>query len=245
MTDAPRRRRRRAMPARSGTIAEGLPNDPSQDPEVADLNETVEERAAAPAQGDDSEAFNPANRLREVGQRATGYEREYRLKLIHRLLMRGIPLDTIANQLMVSVDTVERDRREIGQRLRKQASTMDANEMIGDTMAFYGETQAMALKMASSDKTPLNTKLAAIRTALSSRNDRHRFLQASGVFDALQFSTDEDGSSNDLDRLMQLTERLIESDDITDDLADMEGIDQDEVMIANFEEEQEMDIKIF
>jgi hypothetical protein len=44
---------------------------------------------------------------------------------------------------------------------------------------------------------------------------------------------------------MQLTERLIESDDITDELADMEGIDQDDVMLASLEEEQEMDIKIF
>jgi hypothetical protein len=250
MPNETRRRRRRSTfgSSSAGTIAEGLPLDAAYDAEVSDLdtdtpiNEQVSALATAPRPRDE---FTPSGRMREVGDRASKYEKEYRLKLLHRLLLRGIALDVIAQELNVSIDTVLRNRRELYHMLRQQASQLDANSLVGETIGFYAETQAMSLKMASGEKTPQNIKLAAIRTALSSRNDRHRFYQASGVFDVLQYTSAEDSSTSDLDLLMKLTERLIESDDITDDMAEREGVDADDVLIAGLEHENELDIHLF
>lgn len=193
MVDETRRRRRRSIGgSRSGTLAEGLPLAISDDAEMDGLNATDtainEQVSALAATPRAREEFTPSGRMREVGDRASKYEKEYRLKLLHRLLLRGIALDVIAEQLNVSIDTVLRNRRELYHMLRQQASQLDANSLVGETIGFYAETQAMSLKMASGEKTPQNIKLAAIRTALSSRNDRHRFYQASGVFDVLQYT---------------------------------------------------------
>ena len=153
MTEVRRRRRRFPDGASPTPRVEGAVDDGSDDPEVEDLNEEMIASApAVPSPNPDSKAFTPANRLRQVGERATGYEREYRLGLLHRLLMRKLPLDSIAQELQVSVHTVMRDRKELHRRLRTQASQLDANGLIGETLGFYSEIQGMALRMASSSK---------------------------------------------------------------------------------------------
>lgn len=243
---AERRRRRRMPMGGSATRAEGQPLDINEDSEVADLDlnahveQIPQQRAVDPVRDLEN---TPAARLSEVGGRASSYEREYRLKLLNRLLMRGIPLDVIAQELGISVDTVSRDRAELGRRLRAQASNLDANTLIGETIAFYEETQAMAMKVASDRKVPINSKLAAIRTALTSRNDRHRFFTASGVFDVLQFSASEDGNSSDLEKLMALTSKMLEDDSEVSHLAAEHGIDETEDLIDEMESVQ--DIRLF
>jgi hypothetical protein len=244
-----RRRRRRIPTGGSSTRAEGQPLDIGEDDEMEglmDLNEHVEDIPAQRARDPRAELENtPAARLSTVGGKANTYEREYRLKLLHRLLMRGIPLDIIANEMKVSVDTVIRDRQELGRRLRSQASSLDANTLIGETLAFYEETQSMAMKMASDRKIPTNSKLAAIRTALSSRNDRHRFLTASGVFDVLQYSPSENSNSSDLERLMELTHRLLADDQKVSHLAEENNISEDSMVTDDDEEEHEQDLRLF
>jgi len=53
-------------------------------------------------------------------------------------------------------------------------------------------------------------KLAAMRTALASHNDKHRFYQAAGVYDVLRFRRGaSEGQVSDIQRLMALTDELI------------------------------------
>lgn len=216
MTTERRRRRRVPIGGSRGTQAEGAVNDGSDDQEMEGLNEAVAAQAMQEPQETpvpQREAYTPQSRMQEVGARAGAYEREYRLQLLHRLLMRRLPLDQIAQELQCSVRTIIRDRTELYDRLRKQAAGMDANHLIGDTLGFYSEVQGMALRAASQSKTPMNIRLAALRTALSSKNDSHRFMQASGIFDVLQFKASENKASNDIDKLMEMTEKLLSSDD--------------------------------
>ena len=174
-----------------------------------------------------SNDLSPQSRLEQVQQRAPEYEREYRLKLVHRLLIRKIPLDEIAEQLDVSLSTVKRDRRELYQRLGNEASRLDMNNFLGETMAFYGEAGAMAMRIATSAKTATPHRLAALRTAMSSKKELGQFFAVAGVFDALKFIPKEETQSGDLARLLALSERILEEDD--DNVGVFEAIDKDEL----------------
>lgn len=184
------------------------------------INEAIETQALAPVAvvpqqpqqvaGNPSEEFNPRDRLAQVRARSSEYEKEYRLGLLHRLIMRRIPVDEIANQLGVSVATVYRDREELKTRLRAEARGLDIDEIIGDSKGFYDEVAAMSMRAASNSNIPMPMRLAAMRTALASKNDQHRFYQTAGVYDVLRFRMAQDGSGiSDVKRLMENTERIL------------------------------------
>lgn len=206
----------------SGSSVAGDDDDLEHEAHPEDLNERVrsaippprplpeQDPAAASRELQNAEEFTPRARLAQVGGRASEYEREYRLGLLHRMLMRNLPLDEIAAQLGVSISTVMRDRTELTTRLREVSKGLDVESLIGNSKGFYEEVQAMAMRAASSSNTPMPMRLAAMRTALASHNDMHRFFQASGVYDVLRFRKSAGaGAQNDIQRLMSLTEDLL------------------------------------
>lgn len=165
-----------------------------------------------PASPSDPERDNPRQRLNQVAMAgSSAYAKEYRLSLLHRLLMRRVPLDQIASQLQVSISTVEKDRAELKKRLREAAKLMDIDEMIGGQQEVYDEIAGMSLRVASGDA-PLPMKLAAMRTALAANADRVRFLNTAGVFDVLRFRRAEDGAAvSDVQMLMQRTMEMMQA----------------------------------
>lgn len=192
----------------------------------SEMNRQVRERAAlppptygvAPPTDPDADAGreSPRMRLNQVAMAGSvAYAKEYRLVLLHRLLMRNVPLDQIAQQLQVSISTVEKDRVELKKRLREAAKEMDINEMIGGQNAFYDEISGMALRVASAGAgegaVPVPMKLAAMRTALAANADRTRMLNTAGVFDVLRFRRAEDGTDlSDVQMLMMRTAEMLE-----------------------------------
>jgi len=212
----------------SGPV-QGMPRSHHEEDEVDDaidphrMNQAVRTLPAPGPQGgpppDDPD--NPQNRLFQVAAAgSSAYAKEYRLQLLHRLLLRRVPLDQIARQLGVSISTVEKDRAELKKRLREAARELDINEMIGNQTELYDEISGMGLRIASSDA-PTPMKLAAMRTSLAANADKARFYQSAGVFDVLRYRRSEDGSSiSDVHQLMENTERmlqvLMEGDDAAD-----------------------------
>lgn len=204
---------------------------------VGDINEDVENLAAVPLPqltapqnstlaGQPSEDFNPQDRLRQVRSRASEYEKEYRLGLMHRLLMRRIPMDEIASQLGISIAQVYRDRDELKRRLREEARGLNIEEIIGDSKGYYEEVSAMSMRAASNANLPMPMRLAAMRTALAAKNDQHRFFQTAGVYDVLRFRLAQDGSGmSDVRRLMENTERILQGDALEFSNAASEVID--------------------
>ena len=206
---------------------------------VGDINEEVENLANTPVPqlsaplpnagtlaGQPSEEFNPQDRLRQVRSRASEYEKEYRLGLLHRLLMRRIPMDEIASQLGISIAQVYRDREELKRRLREEARGLNIEEMIGDSKGYYEEVSAMSMRAASNANLPMPMRLAAMRTALAAKNDQHRFFQTAGVYDVLRFKIAQDGSGvSDVKRLMENTERILQGEALEFSNAASEVID--------------------
>lgn len=155
---------------------------------------------------------NPRMRMNQVAMAGSqSYAKEYRLQLLHRLLMRNVPLDQIAQQLQVSISTIEKDRAELKRRWREAAKELTVEEILGNESGIYDEITAMAMRTASGGEgVPTAMKLAAMRTALAARADKTRFMNTAGVFDILRFKQAEDGGSlSDVQRLMQSTEALL------------------------------------
>jgi hypothetical protein len=230
------------MSLNSGTQAYGAIGE--EEAPDGDINEAVagqaEERAGfVPPRSDD---FTPSNRMSEVRGRSSRYEREYRLQLLHRMLMRRVPLDEIARELEVSVQTVMRDRQELYKRLKDQAKHLDINHLIGDTLGFYDEVKSMGLRAASNSKYPMNARLGALRTALAAKNDMHRFLHAAGVFDVLRFKAAEDQAGDDIATLMELTKHIMKSDD---ENFDVEKLDLPKLVSFDDDEDDEEEVRLF
>ena len=226
-----RRTRRTRRSARASGV--GSVSDSSVAHSDGNINDVVEQSVAPPplpmqpealssadalAGSPRNEEFTPRNRMEEVSSRATSYEREYRLKLIHRMLMRNVPLDEIAKELDISVRTVQRDREELFDLLKQGAKKLDINLIVGDTVGFYKEVVAMSLRAASNTKAPMQIRLAAMRTSLASQNDMHRFMVSSGVYDVLRYKKAEDKAGNDISKLMRLTNAILDGDGATEEL---------------------------
>jgi hypothetical protein len=142
------------------------------------------------------------------------YAKEYRLAMLHRLLLRKVPLDQIAQQLGVSISTIEKDRVLLKKKMREAAKDMNIDEMIGNQTFMYDEIGAMALRIASKSSgegsVPVPMQLAAMRTTLASQADKTRFLQSAGVFDVLRFRKADTGEAqSDIQILMEQTRQLL------------------------------------
>lgn len=223
----------------TSTRAEGFREGEGREPdEVDDIIEP--ERIADRIRGGaipppSPERDNPRSRLNAVGMAGSAaYAKEYRLGLLHRLLMRNVPLDQIAQQLQVSISTVEKDRALLKQRLREAATQLNIDEMVGNQNAMYDEVAGMAMRIASQGSArdengnsvtavPTAMRLAAMRTALAANADRTRFLTSAGVFDVLRFRRAEDGTGmSDVQHLMAQTAALMQQladggDDLPED----------------------------
>ncbi len=222
MDEAPRRRIRRTRRAYStsgqadSTVAYGAVGDePDQAIDIDAQVEALAEPSGTQLRPQDEDVTEAM--VRNRGVRSQSYEKELRLRLTHRLLMRGTPEHKIADKLGVSLDTITSYKQELAKRMRDSAAQMDLNEMIGEGMAFYNEVQQLGLQTATRDNVPTNLKLAAMRTSLAAKNDQHRFLQAAGVFDVLRFKPKEQHEGDDMKALVTATRALLFGEDGDDE----------------------------
>lgn len=195
------------------TSSESLraPEDPQDDhPDLTDRVRGAVPRLAPPpaAAPDDDENRRRLAEAAMAGDAA--YARDFRLNLLHRLLMRGISLDNISRELGVSISTVKADKTELYRRLRERARSLDINTLIGEQLAFYDEATAVSLRIVSQQNVPTPMRLAGIRTALAAKADQTRFLSSAGVLDVLAYRRAEDGTDlSDVQVLMQRTEEML------------------------------------
>lgn len=185
-----------------------------EDPDLnAAAMQQVPRLPAPPAIGDEHGEGSDGTRRRLAEAAMAGdaaYAKEYRLGLLHKLMMRGISLDNIAREMGVSLSTVRNDRKELQRRLRENAKELDIYALVGEQKAFYDETTALALRVVSQPNMPTPMRLAGIRTALAAKADQTRFLASAGVFDVLAFrrgASDEELS--DVAALMARTDDML------------------------------------
>lgn len=205
--DTPSRRRRRGAFGLSATdstdgISSGF-TEPDTDlaDTIVDINRLVEQKSSA----DDTESAT-----------IDVYDRETRLRKIHKLRMRDTPKAEMCKKLGITMGQLEKDISELFSRLSEGARSFDINVCIGDTIAHYNEVLSMALNHASNRRIPVPTRLAALRTVLSAKNDMVRFLNAAGVFDAAVYKQKEGRAETDIGALIKTTQALLDRDEVSD-----------------------------
>lgn len=110
-------------------------------------------------------------------------QREARLVLMHRLLIRKVTAEEIRKQLNVSIAMFYKLKEQLEVKMRLDVSKVDVPYLIGDTLAFYDEVRSMALMVSSSTavKDP-RVKLNAMHVALKAEGDKNLFLSTCGVY---------------------------------------------------------------
>ncbi len=204
----------------------------------ADLNTSVRDKTNTPDPSQE-DVLDIKDRIAGIAVGSKSYAKEYRLKMVHRMLMRGVSLDTIAEEMDVSIHTIMRDRKELRRRLQDEAKNLDINHLIGDTLGFYQELQAMSLRMATMKKAPMNMRLAALRTALASKNDQFRFLNSAGVLDVLRYQSVENEGQSDIEKMVAITKAILNEGTDSMTAKDIESITNEDFL---GEEEQEIQI---
>lgn len=112
-------------------------------------------------------------------------QKEARLVLMHRMLIRKVSTEEIRKTLKVGVAMYYKLKDQLDSRMRLDVSKIDVPYLIGDTLAFYDEIRSMALTMSSSSaiKDP-RVKVSAMSVALKAEGDKNTFLTACGVYSA-------------------------------------------------------------
>jgi hypothetical protein len=108
---------------------------------------------------------------------------EFRRKQITRLLLRGVPKQTIAQHLKIGLTTLYRDISAINDEMKREVSNIDLPLFVGMTIAFYDEVRNIALRMATdSNEKDNRTKLNSLKVALDAESDKHRYLSLTGLY---------------------------------------------------------------
>lgn len=130
-------------------------------------------------EGDDDMVDTPTGRR----PRATQEALEYRRKQIMRLVIRGVPKQTIAQHLGLSIKQVYSDMVEINKEVRYELTNFDYQGYIGMSLAFYEECRNIALRLATDSAEKSNSvKMQAINAALKAEDSKHEFLTKVGLF---------------------------------------------------------------
>ncbi|QSY98541.1 hypothetical protein J2J97_32055 (plasmid) [Rhizobium bangladeshense] len=168
------------------------------------------------------ERMSPAQRLRHVATLSPTYLDEYKSRLVHRLLMRRLPLDTIAAQLGCSVRMVQVIKTKLNKRARRQAMMLDVYDVAAESLRFYNEVRGLALRQADSNANHIKDRQAALRIALEAENDKVRFLSASGYFEHMPFKPDQtklvDPEQEKVDTTLSMMAAIVSGDTSIEDI---------------------------
>lgn len=140
------------------------------------------------------------------------YQREFILRAVHRFLLRGVPIPTIAQAFDVSPSTVFRWRKELKDRFIQEANSMDFFSYVGETMEFYRFMMEEAIKISMDKQESAKGRVYAINAALSAKQQEQRFLQAVGYYDHNQFTghVESDDTIEKTNQLRKISRNILE-----------------------------------
>lgn len=133
------------------------------------IDEDGEEPVPELPEGEESHV----ERLAQIEKYSPHYKQEYRLRLLNRLVLRGVTMDEAAGIMGCSIRTITRDRAVLRKRLRDEASRFDTNLFLGRNFALYAEITEMAMHMANTAPSGQERR-DAMRVAMQSSMDANR-----------------------------------------------------------------------
>lgn len=163
------------------------PNDDGAEPD--ELWGRASDYASAPpsALAELNQIRNDAARLE---RRSPIYAREYKLRCLHRMILRNIPRHEQAFLLDLEPPELGEMTKELERRLATEAGRVDTMVFFGKTNAFYDEMVALSYQLAADPALRTHNRLQAIQTALAAESDRQRFYHLMGVFQKMPWTPD-------------------------------------------------------
>lgn len=105
-----------------------------------------------------------------------------RTALAYRLMIRGLTVKQIAEQLDVTEGTAQDYIARVRETLKLDPKALDVGYYMGESLAFFQEIRQMALLHASHGQNSVGVKLNAMRIALEAEERKNSFLQKIGVY---------------------------------------------------------------
>jgi len=124
-------------------------------------------------------------------------ERDARLVLVQRLMIRGVTHQQMAEKLGVSPRMVTKLKVQVRERLKSEVGNMDFGAYAGETVCFYRELRGTAMIMAGTNNLTPRDKMTAMNTALRADEAMQNFFDKCGVFDAIKGNNTLSQSFND------------------------------------------------
>ena len=116
------------------------------------------------------------------------YRKEARLKLVHRFILRGADVGQIAEALSISAREVYALRSELHRRMGEEASSIDFPTFVGQSLGFYNELRASAMRGFDTTSTAEarishRDRQGYLAIAKAAEDSKNRLLQVAGFFD--------------------------------------------------------------
>jgi len=206
---------------------------PSPPPPVPDPRATAAER---PAQALDPYPIPSPSTTPDIGAEGAA-RREYQLKMLQRLSMRGASLPQIAQALDMNLPDVYRLRSELHRRLEAEAGNVSMLTHLGMALGFYDEIRQQMLRQMDGPtnaqqqpgQQPASAQLSHVdraryaATALAAENSKHRFLYMAGFYKNAQVQPKpvEPEEQNEMDVLGTALRAMLDPDAYTNEMGEV------------------------
>lgn len=157
-------------------------------------------------------AMVAANRLANLASTPEA-SNEYRLKLLHRCLLRQLPLDLTAQTMGMDVRGVMRLREELHAQFKREVAQKDIYSFVGNTDGFYNDVIGTMMQMMSDSTSPASKRMMAAQVALQAQRDRVHFFDLVGFYDVVKITPSTVGTLDDnqdkAQRLIEMSEQIM------------------------------------
>lgn len=112
------------------------------------------------------------------------YQKEYRLKAAHQIMINGGTTAQIAQALNVTLNEAKNLKKELVSRQISGIKNLSVEEEVAKAYMFYDHIAAKALQLSTKggDK-QLRTQVEALKVALQAQTDKQKFLHNAGMYD--------------------------------------------------------------
>jgi hypothetical protein len=160
------------------------------------------------------------------------YQKEYQLRIAHRILINGGSTTMIAQKLNISPAQARKLKNELSARLIQEVKSLDKNKVAGKALMFYDHIQAKALQLVgqAGDTKSLRTQVEALKVALQAETDKQKFLVMAGFWNTPldQGLQNYDSHIGGADEMRQILTGIVSGDEVEvfqDDEDESDGID--------------------
>lgn len=112
------------------------------------------------------------------------YQKEYRLKAAHQIMINGGTTAQIAQALNISLTEARNLKRELVSRQKSAVRNIDVEQEVAKAIMFYDHIAAKSLQLsAKGGEKQLRNQVEALKVALQAQTDKQKFLQLAGVYE--------------------------------------------------------------